>query len=215
MSAIDTSYVVGLMLGPSLGGFLFDQVGTYLPFLVFGCFSFLLLIFSLLLRRKIHESSTESENDHVDNTSSSSSCQSFLRMLTLPAMLVSMFGLMVTSSGWDWYQSSIATFLEQEYSLSASQIGLVLVSSGLTYIITSPICGYILGRTNVTLWIHIIGLLIIFTGYLLFGPIPQLKHIASIPLTAAALSLQGVGFSMSYIGMRKKSSLHYHDNFQF
>ena len=87
MSAIDTSYVVGLMLGPSLGGFLFDQVGTYLPFLVFGCFSFLLLIFSLLLRRKIHESSTESENDHVDNTSSSSSCQSFLRMLTLPAML--------------------------------------------------------------------------------------------------------------------------------
>ena len=77
-----------------------------------------------------------------------------LKMLTLPALLVSMFGLMVTSSGWDWYQSSISTFLEQEYSLSASQIGLVLVSSGVTYIITSPICGYILGRTYVTLWVH-------------------------------------------------------------
>ena len=125
-----------------------------------------------------------------------------LKMLTLPALLVSMFGLMVTSSGWDWYQSSISTFLEQEYSLSASQIGLVLVSSGVTYIITSPICGYILGRTNVTLWVHIVGLLVIFTGYVLFGPIPQLKHIASVPLTVAALSLQGVGFSMSYIGMR-------------
>ena len=144
----------------------------------------------------------ESEDSEADQSDGSKSSVGILRMLMLPALLVSMFGLMVTSSGWDWYQSSIATFLEQEYSLSASQIGLVLVSSGLTYIITSPICGYILGRINVTLWVHIIGLLIIFTGYILFGPIPQLKQIASVPLTVASLSLQGVGFSMSYIGLR-------------
>ena len=50
MSAIDTSYVVGLMLGPSLGGFLFDLAGTYLPFLVFGCFGLQLLIFTFHLR---------------------------------------------------------------------------------------------------------------------------------------------------------------------
>ena len=145
------------------------------------------------------ELSADSEADLSDVSRNS---VSILKMLMLPALLVSMFGLMVTSSGWDWYQSSISTFLEQEYSLSASQIGLVLVSSGVTYIITSPICGYILGRTYVTLWVHIVGLLVIFTGYVLFGPIPQLKHIASVPLTVAALSLQGVGFSMSYIGMR-------------
>ena len=36
LSLIDTCYVVGLMLGPSLGGLLYDAAGLVLPFLVFG-----------------------------------------------------------------------------------------------------------------------------------------------------------------------------------
>ena len=36
LSLIDTCYVVGLMLGPSLGGLLYDAAGLALPFLVFG-----------------------------------------------------------------------------------------------------------------------------------------------------------------------------------
>ena len=51
-----------------------------------------------------------------------------------------------------------------------------------------------------SLWIHITGLLIVLSGYLIFGPIPQLNFIASLPLTITGLALQGIGFSICYIG---------------
>ena len=75
------------------------------------------------------------------------------------------------------------------------------MSSGVTYILTSPTCALVMKRFSIcSLWIHITGLLIIFTGYLIFGPIPQLNYIASLPLTVTGLALQGVGFSTCYIG---------------
>ena len=46
MSAIDASYIVGLMLGPSLGGVLYDLGGLFLPFLFAGGSALLLCIAS-------------------------------------------------------------------------------------------------------------------------------------------------------------------------
>ena len=116
---------------------------------------------------------------------------------------------MVTSSAWDWYQSSIAQHLDTHYSLSPSRTGLILVSAGIAYIITSPVVGYFLsqGMMKPTLWIHILGMVIITLGYILLGPIPQLKNIASIGLTVSALIFHGIGFSLSYIGKRFVSFL--------
>ena len=75
------------------------------------------------------------------------------------------------------------------------------MSSGVTYIVTSPTCALIMKRFSIcSLWIHITGLLIILTGYLIFGPIPALNFIASLPLTVTGLGLQGIGFSTCYIG---------------
>ena len=43
--------------------------------------------------------------------------------LLRPEVVMSMMGLMVTSSSWDWYQSSIAPYLSTSYHISASYIG--------------------------------------------------------------------------------------------
>ena len=50
ISAIDTFYTLGLMLGPSLGGVLFDAAGVFLPFVVFGMFSLILTILTCMIR---------------------------------------------------------------------------------------------------------------------------------------------------------------------
>ena len=50
MSTIDTCYTIGLMLGPSLGGALYDAAGLYLPFLVAGAMAATLTITSFKLR---------------------------------------------------------------------------------------------------------------------------------------------------------------------
>ena len=80
--------------------------------------------------------------------------------------------------------------------------GLILIAPGVSYIITSPVCGFVLGKEKVkpSLWVNITGMIILVTGYIFFAPIPQLKQLASVPLTVAALCVQGAGFSISYIG---------------
>ena len=52
-----------------------------------------------------------------------------LASLLCPEVCVSMFGLTVTSSSWDFYQSSIAPYLSTSYHISASYIGKLFSSS--------------------------------------------------------------------------------------
>ena len=113
---IDAAYVIGIMLGPSFGGFFFDAGGLFLPFLIFGSCGILLTAFSCIFRLKFR---TDSENTGDGRDSDP---MSLVTMVRVPGMVVSMVGLMVTSSAWDWYQSSIAQYLEAKYSLTASQV---------------------------------------------------------------------------------------------
>ena len=46
-----------------------------------------------------------------------------LLSLLCPEVAISMLGLAVTSSAWDWYQSSIAQHLATSYNITASSIG--------------------------------------------------------------------------------------------
>ena len=120
MSLIDAAYMIGIMLGPSFGGFFFDFGGFFLPFLIFGCCSILLTVSSCVFCLK-------SRRDSDDNGDGQDSEPMSLRMMVrVPGMLVSMVSLMVTSSAWDWYQSSIAQHLQRKYSLTASQVSLYL-----------------------------------------------------------------------------------------
>ena len=118
MSLIDAAYVIGIMLGPSFGGFFFDAGGVSLPFLLFGSCGILLTVFSCIFRLKYRP-----DADHTGEGQDSEP-MSLVTMVRVPGMVVSMAGLMVTSSAWDWYQSSIAQHLETKYSLTASQVKL-------------------------------------------------------------------------------------------
>ena len=54
-------------------------------------------------------------------------------------------------------------------------------------------------QDNILFILFIFSVTILF-GYVLFGPIPPLKKIASVSLTIFALAFQGSGFSISYLG---------------
>ena len=116
MSLIDAAYMVGIMLGPSFGGFCFDVGGISLPFLIFGSCGILLTVFTCIFCLK--------DRTHSDGTveGQESDSMSLVTMVRVPGMVISMGGLMVTSSAWDWYQSSIAQHLQIKYSLTASQV---------------------------------------------------------------------------------------------
>ena len=82
MSSIDTCYTIGLMLGPSLGGALYDAAGLYLPFLVAGALALSLSVASLKARNN-------SPQSDVRDSSSNSRISDVLRVTPI---WVSMLG---------------------------------------------------------------------------------------------------------------------------
>ena len=133
MSVIDASYFLGLMLGPSLGGVLYDLGGLFLPFLFVGGLALLLCLASyfslrfLIMKTKpiiIAKSSFRGVLDQDQDTEAEEHMvMGDMLSVLRPEVVMSMLGLMVTSSSWDWYQSSIASYLSTSYHISASYIG--------------------------------------------------------------------------------------------
>ena len=86
MSLIDAAYMVGIMLGPSFGGFCFDVGGIALPFLIFGSCGILLTVFTCIFCLKDR---TNSEGTAVGRDRDSDS-MSLITMVRVPGMVVSM-----------------------------------------------------------------------------------------------------------------------------
>ena len=76
------------------------------------------------------------------------------------------------------------------------------MTTGLADFVTSPFCGFLLGRGKLkpTIWVQTLGMSIIGLGYIFLGPIPPLRHFGNIGMTVGALFCHGIGLALSYIG---------------
>ena len=121
-------------------------------------------------------------------------------VVKLPDVIVSLFGLMITSSAWDWYGPSLEQFLSNKFGLDSTKCGLVFMAVGASYMITSPFCGMLLDRKISGFKVQVFGIFLIFLCYFFIGPIPPIENISSVYLTVAALAVQGIGSACSYLG---------------
>ena len=221
-SVVDTCYILGTMIGPSGGGFMFDLGGFILPFCVVGACAFCMVIVNFfyldkaLVEEDVQNFKVTSEqgeaakptnnedaerNEANEKTDIKDKPYTWMDAVKVPEILISLLGLIVTSSAWDWYQPSLGPFISHKFGLGPTGCGLVLMTVSVSYVISSPGFGFLLDRFDVGIWAQVSGMLLIFLGYLFLGPIPQLKSIASVYVSVLGLALQGSGFAFSYLGL--------------
>ena len=190
IAVVETGFGVGTMLGPTVGGVLYDYGGFFLPFTVTGVLSVLVSLASYCFLQEIQTGEEEEEARSV----------TWWRIITAPGLLVSVAGLLVAGTGWSWYSASLAPFLKKQYGISASQTGLVFMTFGACYTLFSPVVGYLTDKGLNGLHAIIIGNFLIFLGFVFIGPVPPLESLASLKLTVASLGVQGLGSAFTYIG---------------
>ena len=125
------------MFGPSLGGTLYDLGGFPLPFWASGGLAIVTSILSLFLLKD--------DSSQYDNLESNKKV-SWFEILKAPGVLISVFALAFSGSAWAWYSASLEPWLKEEYGLSSSQTGLVLMTFGLVYTVFTPLCGFLTDR---------------------------------------------------------------------
>ncbi|KAJ8910903.1 hypothetical protein NQ315_003956 [Exocentrus adspersus] len=158
-ASLETFFGFGLIVGPTVGGALY-QVGNYtLPFAVMGSALFMAAILTALVFPK-HEDGTDKEAG-----------PSVLKVLKIPGVLLAAFSIVVTSMSIGFLQATLEPHLRQFY-LTPVVLGLMFVINGGVYAVTAPGFGWICDRFCNPKIITVVGTILVALGFTLIGPAP-------------------------------------------
>ena len=195
LAIAESSFGIGLMFGPPLGGVLYSLGAFYAPFWFCGAFLFIIACLNIILYGE-HEQKIEFEINVGEIEPLKWSA-----VLRINLIWKSLVALSLTSCSWYWYSASLQPFLSDKYGFSASQTGLVFMAGASAYTVTTPLFGILMDKGVSEAHMIILGNVLIVIGYVFLGPVPIFSFIKpSYWFTVISLVLQGVGSSAAFLG---------------
>lgn len=187
-SLTQASFGFAEILGPSVGGLMFQYGGFAVPFEFSGI---LCLVVGLAIIYRMPKLITFNLDAHKPSPTTSS-MEKFRLMLSSPGVLVALTGTVFGAV----CQGFIETFLEEYlaiFGLSVSQIGVSFLAMSVPYMIATPLWGWITDSLIQPEFISPIGNLLIACSLFLIGPVQYLNLLPNYELTELGLALIGVG----------------------
>ncbi|XP_032507507.1 MFS-type transporter SLC18B1 isoform X2 [Phocoena sinus] len=164
MGSLETFSGLGLVLGPPLGGFLYQSFGYEVPFILLGCIVLLMVPLNMCI---------------LPNYESDPGKHSFWKLIILPKVAFISFVITSLSSGFGFLDPTLSLFVLEKFNLPAGYVGLVFLGLALSYTISSPLVGLLSDEMpHLRKWLLVFGNLITAGCYMLLGPAPFL-HIKS------------------------------------
>jgi len=192
VSIIESTVGCGTIIGPFIGGILFEYGGFYLPFTVCG----LLLVASgcvahFVLDPKV-EQAVLAKEEVRDVT--------FRRLLCNPVMIVTCIVTICTGVSTWWYQPSLEPYVREQFSLTPSQASLLFIIDGGIYACVTPIVGRLLDKGLACKSVLLVGSIIILLGYLLLASAPPFLLPPSLLQVCLGAGVHGAGMAFNCVG---------------
>lgn len=176
---------LGLIVGPPLGGFLYQSFGYEMPFILLGCLVLLMIPLNLCILPSY-------ESDRGEH--------SFWKLVTLPKVGLIACVIIAFSSCFGFLDPILSLFVLEKFNLPAGYVGLVFLGLALSYTISSPLFGLFSDRMpNLRKWFLVFGNLITAVCYMLLGPVPILHIKSQLWLLVLVLVINGFSAGMSII----------------
>ncbi|XP_060024389.1 MFS-type transporter SLC18B1 isoform X2 [Lagenorhynchus albirostris] len=164
MGSVESFSGLGLVLGPPLGGLLYQSFGYEVPFILLGCIVLLMVPLNMCI---------------LPNYESDPGKHSFWKLIILPKVAFISFVITSLSSGFGFLDPTLSLFVLEKFNLPAGYVGLVFLGLALSYAISSPLVGLLSDKMpHLRKWLLVFGNLITAGCYMLLGPAPFL-HIKS------------------------------------
>ncbi|XP_078503168.1 MFS-type transporter SLC18B1-like [Lissotriton helveticus] len=156
---------LGLVLGPPIGGFLYQTFGYEVPFIAVGSVLLLMLPLNMYILPRY---------DAVPSR------DSFWRLFTIPKILFMCLIIISMSSSMGFLDPTVSLFVTEKFHLPVGQVGLVFLGLALSYALSSPLLGLISDKKPaLRKWFAFIGCFGTASCFFLLGPAPFL-HIKSV-----------------------------------
>ncbi|OCT56442.1 hypothetical protein XELAEV_18000106mg [Xenopus laevis] len=149
---------MGFVLGPPIGGLLYESFGYETPFIVLGCIVLLMVPLNMFILPRY---------DAVPSK------DSFWALLALPKVMLMCFTMISISTSLGVLDPTLSLFVIDKFHLKVVYVGLVFLGLALSYSLSSPILGLITDRfPGLRKWILIAGNLGSAFCFFLLGPAP-------------------------------------------
>ncbi|KAM4771002.1 MFS-type transporter SLC18B1 [Rhinophrynus dorsalis] len=183
MGCLEIVTGLGMILGPPVGGILYQEFGYEIPFIALGCVVLLMVPLNVALLPKY---------DSVPSK------DSFWTLFKLPKILLMCFILLSLSSSLGYLQPALSLFVTEKFHLQFGYIGLVYLGLALSYCLSSPLLGIISDRfPGMRKWLLITGNLLSAICLFMLGPAPVFHIESKLWLFILMLVLDGfaLGFT--------------------
>nr|XP_055120350.1 MFS-type transporter SLC18B1 isoform X2 [Symphalangus syndactylus] len=185
LGSLETFSGLGLILGPPVGGFLYQSFGYEVPFIILGCIVLLMVPLNMYI---------------LPNYESDPGEHSFWKLIALPKVGFIAFVINSLSSCFGFLDPTLSLFVLEKFNLPAGYVGLVFLGLALSYAISSPLFGLLSDKMPpLRKWLLVFGNLITAGCYMLLGPVPILHIKSQLWLLVLILVVNGISAGMSII----------------
>ncbi|XP_032999690.1 MFS-type transporter SLC18B1 [Lacerta agilis] len=198
MGSLEIFTGLGLVLGPPLGGFLYQSFGYEVPFIVLGCLVLILVPLNMFLLPK------------YDSTPSK---DSFWKLIVLPKVIFLCLTIFTLSGCLGFLDPTMSLFVLKKFKLPAVYVGLVFLGLALSYSLSSPLLGFLSDKfPYLRKWLMIFGGILTAFCYVMLGPAPILHIESKLWLFVLMLVLMGFSLGMSGIPVFPEMLNHAYEN---
>ncbi|XP_052252223.1 MFS-type transporter SLC18B1-like [Dreissena polymorpha] len=186
MGMLETFSGLGMMVGPPIGGALYELGGYGLPFFILGSLVIVCGLLTAYAMPAIGEGSKLYEG-------------SFFTLLKSPLVLVTFVNISVGSIALGFMEPTFAGHLSQ-FHLKTWLLGLMFLIAPAVYAITAPLWGYICDKKGYIRLMIAGGNIVAVFSWLIIGPAPFLPFVPDkLYINGIALVLMGLGLGCALI----------------
>ncbi|CAL8093265.1 unnamed protein product [Orchesella dallaii] len=190
-ASLETFFGLGLIVGPTMGGGLYQIGGFILPFAVTGALLFLNATMILIFMPKGSSASETTDEKSSDGFT-------VLSILKVPGVMLAACAIITAALSIGFLSSSLEPHVRQ-FGLSPVETGLVFVINGGIYAISAPGWGWFCDRTSEPKYITLAGAILVTVGFLFIGPVPFIPIETKLWLTCIGLMIQGLGIGAVFV----------------
>lgn len=187
LSFLETSFGLGLICGPTLGGWLYEVGGYTLPFFALGS----ALIFGAILNFAVCFGQSAFIHDPKERQAG------YLKILLSPGIMLDAL-CVVTSLTFIGYNAATLEPHLRQFHLTVMTVGSIFIITGTIYALTTPLWGR-LCKSFDTRILCLVGCIMCLIGFMIIGPLPLIPSQPSLFLIITALVLIGFGTGVKLV----------------
>ncbi|KAK7601703.1 hypothetical protein V9T40_009144 [Parthenolecanium corni] len=183
MSTLETFYGLGFIVGPTVGGLLFEVGGFPLPFFFVGIVSGIL---SILIFTYVPNVAGSGESKSSDGK--------IFTALKIPSIAIDAVCTATFALSQGFFSSTLEPHL-RIFHISAVLVSMMFVINGATYAVASPFVGRLVDKCLKPKYALIISLILNLISFAILGPLPFLPIPQTLTVVMIALFLQGLALA--------------------